>query len=151
MTSKQYRSGKKYSTGFPCTFRNWRAESHCRHLHGYDLQFEFEFSALSLDKCGWVVDFGGLKNLKAFLEDYFDHTTLIAADDPTLGDFRALHNWDVINLRVVPAVGAEGFANLVYEFAEQWLADAGFSPRCTLESVTVRENAGNYATVYRQS
>lgn len=151
MASKQFFSGKRYLTGFPCTFRNWRADSHCRHLHGYDLRFEFEFSALSLDKRGWVVDFGGLKELKAFLEDHFDHKTLIASDDPGLEDFRALDRRDFICLRVVPGVGAEAFANLVYEFAEQWLRDASFSPRCSLESVTVSENEVNYATVRRQT
>ena len=45
-------------------------------LHGYSLQFKFTFEARELDERNWVVDFGGLKPLKAWLEDtetYLDY------------------------------------------------------------------------------
>ena len=73
-----YISTKTYGhdIGLSCAFRQWKAESHCKYLHGYSLSITFRFMANELDYRNWVVDFGGLKDLKATLEDYFDHKTL---------------------------------------------------------------------------
>ena len=150
MTQRQTRSGKIYKVGLPCTYRNWRAESHCRFLHGYDLGVEFEFSAEEMDARGWVVDFGGLKDLRGWLEDWFDHKTLAAEDDPLLHSYEDLAKFGAMDLRVLPSIGAEAFANMIFEYTAQWLIDAGFGPRCRLESVIVRENEKNYAKVIRQ-
>lgn len=53
---------KKYGheRGLSAAFRQWRADSHCKFLHGYSLEFEFEFGAHELDERNWVVDFGGI-------------------------------------------------------------------------------------------
>ena len=48
--------------------------------------------------------------------DYmFDHTTIIAEDDPHLALFEDMHVQDIIQLRVIPATGAEQFAKYVYD------------------------------------
>ena len=44
-----------------CAFRQPKAESHCRFIHGYRLTAKFWFGANQLDKNNWVVDFGSLK------------------------------------------------------------------------------------------
>lgn len=148
-----YQSTKTYNAevGLSACFRQWRAESHCHLLHGYALAFHFVFEADDdcLDHCGWVVDFGGLKSLKSILEDNFDHTTLVADDDPHLAELQHLHTLGVARVVVVPKTGTEAFARMVYEVAEQWLVDAGFAPRARLVSVTVREHGANSATYYR--
>lgn len=146
---KAMRSTKTFGhdLGFSCAFRQWRAESHCRLIHGYALGFKFVFSAEVLDHCGWVVDFGGLKDLKQLLADTFDHKLLVAADDPHLQTFLQSNTvlWDVI---IVPATGCEAFAHMVYAVTEQWLKDAGFSPRCSLVSVEVMEHGANSAICF---
>ena len=43
----------------------------------------------------WVMDFGGLKPIKAWLEDLFDHTLLINEDDPALQFFQEMEKWDL--------------------------------------------------------
>jgi len=146
-----HRSTKTYGheLGFSCAFRQWRAESHCRLIHGYALAFRFEFEAEVLDVRNWVVDFGGLKPLKQILEDTFDHTTVIAQDDPHLEYFRQGERLGVMRLVVVEAGGCEKFAELIYEVTEQWLKDAGFSPRCKLVSVEVKEHGANSAIFTR--
>ena len=146
-----YKSTKTYGhdLGFSCAFRQWRADSHCRFVHGYALAFRFEFEADELDARNWVVDFGGLKPLKAMLEDTFDHKTVISEDDPHLEYFKQGHDMGVLDLVVVPAGGCEMFAELVYEVTEQWLKDAGFSPRCRLVSVEVKEHGSNSAIFAR--
>ena len=47
-----------------CAFRQPKADSHCRFLHGYRLTAKFWFRASQLDKNNWVVDFGSLGYLK---------------------------------------------------------------------------------------
>lgn len=145
--SSPVRSTKTFTpeVGLSCAFRQWRAHSHCRFLHGYALGIKLEFCATELDHCGWVVDFGGLKGFKQVLETIFDHKTLVAKDDPQLGQFQEMARLGIIDLQVVPATGCEAFARLIYDLAEGWLHDAGFSPRVWLASVEVSEHGANSA------
>ena len=117
-----YKSRKKFD-GFSTYFRQWRANTtHCQYLHGYDVEFEVTFEG-DLDHRNWVWDFGGMKranNLiegkqpKAWMEYMFDHTVVVAEDDPAMADFVDLDARGVIQLRVVKAVGAEKFAEYLY-------------------------------------
>jgi 6-pyruvoyltetrahydropterin/6-carboxytetrahydropterin synthase len=143
MNSKNFKSTKVF-TGFPCTHRQWRAESHCRFVHGYSREFHFEFAANELTKEGWVVDFGGLKEVKKWLEHKFDHTFLVAADDPELDSFKELDKRGVILLRVLPNPGMEGTAQYVYEEASKIL-EALYGKRAWITRVEVRENEKNSA------
>jgi 6-pyruvoyltetrahydropterin/6-carboxytetrahydropterin synthase len=142
-----FQSTKTYGNhvGISAAFRQWKAHSHCRFVHGYALGFKFTFEADELDQSNWVVDFGGLKPLKAMLEDTFDHKVVVAEDDPHLDYFKQGEALGVLELVVVPSGGCEKFAELVYECTEQWLKDAGFAPRCRLVSVEVFEHGANSA------
>ncbi len=144
-----YQSTKTYGheIGLSCAFRQHRAHSHCRHIHGYALGVKFVFQGEL--EAGWVIDFGGLKSLKGLLESTFDHTLLVAGDDPQKDLLCSLSGLDVANVVVVENTGCEAFAKLIYDCTVVWLRDAGFSPRCTLASVEVREHAGNSA-IYKE-
>lgn len=146
-----FRSTKTYGheIGLSCAFRQWRAESHCRLLHGYALSVKFEFEAEELDARNWVVDFGGLKSLKTILEDTFDHKLLVADDDPMKYSLLELDALGLADVIVLPSVGCEKFAEYIFEVAEQWLSDAGFAPRCSLVSVEVCEHGANSAIYTR--
>lgn len=130
--------------GFPCTHRQWKAESHCRFVHGYSREFYFEFECDELTKEMWVMDFGGLKEVKAFLEDTFDHTFLASEDDPALETFRQLDKDGVIQLRVLPNAGMEGTAKFVYEKASEIIKKTT-AGRVRIIKVEVRENEKNSA------
>ena len=142
-----YLSTKTYGheIGLSACFRQWRAQSHCRLLHGYALAVKFTFGATELDNCGWVVDFGSLKSLKGRLEDTFDHKLLVAEDDPMLQAFLDLDRMKLAAVIVVPATGCEAFAKLIFDTTEIWLKDAGYAPRVTLVSVEVKEHGANSA------
>lgn len=142
-----FRSTKTYGheIGLSACFRQWKAQSHCRFLHGYPLSFRFEFEAEELDARNWVVDFGSLKSLKGLLEDTFDHKTLVASDDPKISIFRELEVAGLVQLVVVPATGCEAFAELVAGATDVWLKDNGYAPRVRLVSVECREHGGNSA------
>lgn len=146
----RFRSTKTYGhdIGLSAAFRQWRAESHCRLVHGYALAIHFVFESEVLDVRNWVVDFGSLKSLKGRLEDTFDHALLVAEDDPLLEQFRNLEALGAARVVVVPATGCEAFAKLIFESTEVWLKDAGYAPRVILRSVEVREHGANSAIYY---
>lgn len=142
-----YLSTKQYGhdIGLSACFRQWRAESHCNQLHGYALAVKFIFGAEELDVRNWVVDFGSLKSLKGMLEDTFDHTLIVAEDDPKLEVFKQLGEHGVARVVVVPSCGCEMFAEMIFECTEVWLKDNGYAPRVKLISVEVKEHGANSA------
>ena len=117
-----YKSRKKFD-GFSTCFRQWKANTtHCQYLHGYDVEFEVTFEG-DLDHRNWVWDFGGMKRAKnlidgrqpkEWMEYMFDHTVVVAEDDPDLQNFVDMDARGVIQLRVIEAVGAEKFAEYLY-------------------------------------
>ena len=145
---KLFRSTKSYghAEGLSCAFRQWRAtHSHCRLVHGYALAFNFVFVADELDERNWCFDFGGLKPIKAWLHEMFDHTLLVAADDPELMEFKRLAERGIVDLRVFPAVGCEAVARIVYDHVAQFAAETTGN-RVRLEQVEVSEHSGNSAS-----
>jgi 6-pyruvoyltetrahydropterin/6-carboxytetrahydropterin synthase len=149
--------GKFQSTklfdGFSCVFRQWKAEStHCKFLHGYGVSFRVWFEG-ELDERNWVWDFGGMKrakgtidgmNPKAWMDYMFDHTTIITEDDPGLGGFKTMDNLGIIQLRIIPAVGAEQFAKYIYEKLNTFIQEET-EGRVKIARVEFMEHAKNTA------
>lgn len=132
--------------GFAVAYRQWRAESHCNKLHGYALGFYLEFEADDLDARNWVVDFGSLRSFKDQLDDWFDHTCLVAEDDPHFEVFESLHTLGLIKMVVVERTGCEGLAKWVYEYLNEiWMPENGYADRCRIRKVEVRETPANSA------
>lgn len=140
-----------HEQGWSVAFRQWRAQSHCSYLHGYALSFSFEFECEELDDKNWCVDFGGLKELKAQLQSFFDHKTLVAADDPELETFRELHRKRLVDLQVLPQVSCEAFARHAHSMAEAWLQTTPHRDRVRVRSVEVREHGANSASYISSS
>ena len=117
-----FTSTKVYD-GFSTCFRQWKAkDTHCQYLHGYGVSFKVWFTG-ELDDRNWVFDFGGMKRAlntidgrepKKWLDWLLDHTVLVAEDDPELSLFEHMDKHGIIQLRVVPATGAERFAEYLY-------------------------------------
>lgn len=143
-----YRSIKTYGAdrGLSCAYRQWAAESHCQLLHGYSLGFVFDFAAEQLDARGWVVDFGkgGFGAIREWLHHMFDHTLLVAADDPARVEFERLQRLGLAQVRIVPGVSAEALAAHVFEHAQN-LIDVATKGRCWVASVECREHGANGA------
>jgi len=138
-----YKSTKIIELG-SCAFRQWRAEgTHCKYVHGYRLMAKFWFEG-ELDERNWVVNFGGLKELKAELQHQFDHTLCIAASDPHLPLFRQLHGNGGCDLRVMEEVGIELTAKYCFEVAKKHI-DKLTEGRCTVTKVEVWEHDQNSA------
>ncbi len=109
-----YVSTKRYDhdRGYSIAYRQWRADSHCRFIHGYSLAFDLEFESENVDVRNWVVDFGSLRTFKDFLDEYFDHTLLVSSDDPELEFFLDLDKRGLAQVREVEKTGCEGLAEI---------------------------------------
>ena len=142
-----YYSTKTYghNIGLSAVFRQPNADhSHCHLLHGYSLQFKFTFGCEQLDNKNWAVDFGGLKPLKAWLEDNFDHKTCVDISDPMKDDLLLLETKGLAEIRQFDGVGAEKFAYHAFNFADKLIREASID-RCWVESVECAEHGANSA------
>ena len=118
----KFQSSKVFD-GFSTVFRQWKAEdTHCRFLHGYGISFKVYFEG-ELDHRNWVWDFGGMKRAKTLIDGMqpkvwmdwmFDHTVILAEDDPYKKLFGEMQAAGMIQLRVIEATGAEKFAEYIY-------------------------------------
>ena len=118
----KFQSSKVFD-GFSTVFRQWKAkETHCRFVHGYGISFKVYFEG-ELDHRNWVWDFGGMKRAKtkidgkspkAWMDYMFDHTLIVAQDDPFIEAFKQMEEAGVAQVRVIPATGAEKFAEYIY-------------------------------------
>lgn len=112
----KYVSTKEYIDAFPCAYRQWRADSHCNLIHGYSFSMKFYFGTNQLDVRNWAMDYGGLKDLKGVLEGQFDHTLLVAEDDPKMDVYKHLESHKMAKLTILPRLGCEGLADMLYEY-----------------------------------
>jgi 6-pyruvoyltetrahydropterin/6-carboxytetrahydropterin synthase len=125
----KYQSTKVFD-GFSCVFRQWKAEgTHCKYVHGYGVSFKVWFEG-QLDEKNWVWDFGGMKrakgtidgmNPKAWMDYMFDHTMIVAEDDPFLESFKLMDRAGAAQVRILPAVGAEKFAEYVFNKLQEFI------------------------------
>ena len=142
-----YYSTKRYGheVGLSAVFRQPNAgHSHCQLLHGYSLSFTFTFGCNSLDDNNWVVDFGGLKELKFWLQDNFDHKVVVDDADPKIDNLYMLEQQGLAELTVMDGVGAEKFAQHAYNFADNLVGKIS-GGRCWCVKVEVAEHGANSA------
>jgi len=139
----KYLSTKTYGNdrGLSCCFRQWRStHSHCSLLHGYSIGIKLIFESETLDDRNWVMDFGGLKAFKEWSEYMFDHTLVIAEDDPHRAMFEKMaelglqDQGGVCDIRIVPAVGCEKFSELAYKKMKDILETFQHGEAYTLEN-----------------
>ena len=149
--------GKFQSTkvfdGFSTCFRQWKATTtHCEYLHGYGVSFKLWFEG-ELDNRNWVWDFGGMKravnkidgmNPKQWFDYMFDHTVVVSTDDPALETFRQMDKDGFIQLREVDYVGAERFAQFIYDKVNPFINEET-NGRVSIAKVEFREHGKNSA------
>ena len=148
----KYNSTKEYVDKFPCAYRQYKADSHCNVIHGYSFTMRFFFGTDHLDVRNWVADYGGMGELKKFLDDMFDHTLLVAEDEPELEFYKEMEKRKLAKLTVLPKLGCEGLSDMLYKYVngvfipDMW--GPGEAERLWCFRVEVRETQTNMA--YRQ-
>lgn len=133
--------------------RQWRDDGHCAYMHGYGRTMKVIFGASALDDKGWVVDFGGLKDFKKWLEGEWDHRMLIASDDPALAQFIEMDNQGLISLNVMEVSyghgpGIEASCKYVYDYLDPYVKEMT-AGRCWVESIEIWEHELNSAILVR--
>jgi 6-pyruvoyltetrahydropterin/6-carboxytetrahydropterin synthase len=145
-----YFSTKRYghNIGLSAVFRQPNADhSHCSLLHGYSLAFKFTFACDELDNKNWAVDFGGLKPLKKWLEDSFDHKVVLTSTDPHMETFKDLEAKGLAELTIMDGVGAEKFAEHAWRYANELVKEMS-DGRCWCVEAECAEHGANSA-IYR--
>ena len=97
-----------------------------------------------MDEHGWVVGFGDLKKLEKYLLEMYDHTMIIAEDDPELATFQELQKNGLCDLRVVPEASLESSAKSALNKANEILLEMT-KGRASCFKVEARENDKNSA------
>ena len=148
----KFQSSKVFD-GFSTVFRQWKATTtHCRFVHGYGISFKVYFEG-DLDERNWVWDFGGMKRAKTKIDgkspkewmDYmFDHTLVVAEDDPELKAFQQMDTAGVAQVRVIPATGAEKLAEYIYTKLNKFV-DTETEGRVRVTKVKFMEHGKNAA------
>ena len=148
----KFQSSKVFD-GFSTVFRQWKAETtHCRFVHGYGISFKVYFEG-DLDERNWVWDFGGMKRAKTQIDgkspkewmDYmFDHTLVVAEDDPFIKAFQQMEEAGVAQVRIIPATGAEKFAEYIYNKLNEFV-DTETEGRVRVTKVKFMEHGKNAA------
>jgi len=148
----------KLFDGFSTVFRQWKAEgTHCRFLHGYGISFRVWFEG-DLDHRNWVWDFGGMKRAtgridgmtpKDWMDYMFDHTVLVAEDDPMMHLFVEADHLGLIQLRSIPATGAEKFAEFIFNKINTFV-EQETQGRVKVVQVEFKEHEKNTA-IYKES
>ena len=146
----------KLHNGYSTCYRIHNSNNIEKYIHGCALSFRVWYEG-DLDNKNWVVDFGAFKRSKVMIEgknpkDYFDwlldHTTIVAEDDPYLDKFKELNELGVIQLRVLPQVGCERFAEFIFNKIDEWVRMETFN-RVRVVKVEVYEHEKNSASYER--
>lgn len=149
----KFLSTKTYNTdtGLSCCFRQWKStHSHCSKMHGYSIGVKLIFECDTLDERNWVQDFGGLKEFKNWLHNTFDHKILVAEDDPEIATIKTFSTRSIGDVVVVPAVGCEKFAEMIYHklafiLAKAVAEETSLNPSVRVKSVEIFEHGANSA------
>lgn len=121
----------------------------CASIHGYDREVEFTFAG-DIDEYGWVVPFGELGPVKKFLEYYFDHVTVLPANDPRLHQITEEMTGPgglLGTIRILPSgVSMEMSSVFVWEHVNAYIYKVT-DGRCYVEGVKCIEHDRNTAFV----
>jgi 6-pyruvoyltetrahydropterin/6-carboxytetrahydropterin synthase len=148
----KFQSSKVFD-GFNTMFRQWKAETTFRRfIRGYGISFKIYFEG-ELDEQNKIFDFESLKRTttlidgkqpKAWIDYIFDHTMIIAEDDPELAAFKMMDDEGVAQVRVIPSTGTEKFAEYIFNKINEFITAETFN-RVRVTKVKFTEQGKNSA------
>ena len=141
----KFQSSKVFD-GFSTVFRQHNAKTtHCSFLHGYGISFKVYFGGMKRAKT--LID--GMQP-KAWMDHMFDHTLVVAEDDPALPHFRKLGFEGLVQLRIIPATGAEKFAEYIFQKLDNFVHEEtdGRVKVTKVKFMEHNKNAAYYVSTY---
>lgn len=136
---------KKTYSDIPFAHRQHQHSGHCRLIHGHNWALTLTFGCSETDACGFVVDFGGLKYLKQWIEKHLDHACVFAQSDKE-GRALAASQPALFKTLIVPNASSEGLAEHLFGIFDAMVRDktAGRAFLLELEVVEDSKNAAAY-------
>lgn len=113
----------------------------CRYIHGHNWTFKITFSALKLDKNGFIVDFGNLQYLDGWIKKNLDHACVLNQNDIIINQVNKLN---LFKLFTVPNCSCEGLAQYLFNVFDK-LIKRFENGRVEIFSIEVFENESNFA------
>ncbi|MGF1448982.1 MAG: 6-pyruvoyl tetrahydropterin synthase family protein [Opitutales bacterium] len=134
---------RKLYSDIPFAHRQWRHDGHCAFIHGHNWGIAVTFACTQTDANGFVVDFGKLGFLKAWIADHLDHACVLATDDPLKKALTqaAPEAWKILE---VPSPSSEGLAQFFYAQFDPLVREAT-AHRAWVQAVEVFEDSRNSA------
>lgn len=137
---------RKTYRDIPFAHRQHRHAGHCAQIHGHNWAITLTFACRETDENGFVVDFGGLKYLKAWIDEHLDHACLFNADDPLKDALLARHG-SLFKAYILPNCACEGIARHIHEVFDP-LVREHTDGRVWITQVEIEEDSKN-AAAYR--
>lgn len=135
---------RKTYADVPFAHRQHHHDGHCALIHGHNWTFHLTFGCTETDENGFVVDFGKLKFLKAWIDTHLDHACLFNFGDP-LRERLVAAAPEVWKTYVVPSVSCEGLARHLFTVWDGLVREQT-AGRVYLVALEVVEDAKNSAT-----
>lgn len=132
---------RKVYSDIPFAHRQHRHAGHCARIHGHSWTLSLNFACSELDRHGFVVDFGGLRFLKDWIDTHLDHACVLSADDPELAWVRS-KDGSVFKLLVVESASAEGIARHLHAALDP-LVRAETGGRAWIAELELHEDSRN--------
>ena len=134
---------KKTYRDIPFAHRQHLHAGHCSLIHGHNWAITLTFACSETDENGFVVDFGKLKYLKAWIDENLDHACLFNANDAEkdalLDQFGQL-----FKAYIIPNSSCEGLAQHIFEVFDP-MVRAQTQERVWITQVDIEEDSKNSA------
>ncbi|MCR5183239.1 MAG: 6-carboxytetrahydropterin synthase [Opitutales bacterium] len=137
-------SCEKNYNDIACAHVQYKHDGHCRFIHGHNWSFTFVFACDALDEQGFVIDFGKLKFIAAWLDEHLDHACIFDKNDP---EAKALVSAfpQLFKPYFVDCASAEGLAKHLHEIFDPQIR-ARSNGRVWIKAVKAYESSRDAAT-----
>ena len=120
-------------------------EGHCSRIHGHNWSIKLTFASAELDSNGFVIDFGKLRYLKAWIDQHLDHACAISSQDPHLENMKQWEADGLIQLLIIESASCEGIAQHLFEVFDPMVREHT-NGRAWITSIELEEDSKNSAT-----
>lgn len=131
--------------GLRCVYRTHQAEDATRFLHGHSLGFVFTLCSKDKTKldnyCEHSIDW-----IDQYLEEAFNYTTILAADDPKISAVLISESEDVCDIRLMESVGIQHFSSMIRKDFDEVLKGQT-NGELWIGSITVVEHGSNKRSI----
>ena len=134
---------KKSYRDIPFAHRQHRHDGHCALIHGHNWGITLTFACTETDGNGFVVDFGKLKYLKAWIDEHLDHACLFNADD-TEAKHLLCNAGHLFKAFILPNSACEGIAQHLHGIFDQ-MVRAETNNRAWITEIEINEDSKNSA------